>query len=89
MLEVKDEKKGIVITGNQLLIGLVLVAVVWFGGKWAVRAGVGYVRSQVRAEVVSVISDFTSGKIDLDKFKKENNGGKKLLPFASGDGIED
>lgn len=83
------EKNGIVVTGNQLLVGLVLVGAVWFGGKWCLRAGIGYVRGQVRAEVVSVISDFTSGKIDLDKFKKENNGGKKLLPFASGDGIEE
>ena len=81
-----DEKKGIVITGNQLLVGLVLVGAVWFGGKWAVGAAVRYVRDQVRAEVVSVIADFTGGKIDLDKFKKENNGGKKLLPFDSGDG---
>lgn len=80
------EKKGIVITGNQLLVGLVLVAAVWFGGRWACRAGVGYLRDQVRAEVVSVIADFTGGKIDLDKFKKENDGGKKLLPFDSGDG---
>ena len=83
------EKKGIVVTGNQLLVGLVLVGAVWFGGKWVVGAAVRYVRDQVRAEVVSVISDFTSGKIDLDKFKKENNGGQKLLPFASGDGIEE
>lgn len=82
-----DEKKGIVITGNQLAAGLVLIAAVWFGGKWCLRAGVGYLRDQVRAEVVSVIADFTGGKIDLDKFRKENDGGKKLLPFASGDEI--
>ena len=81
-----DEKKGITLTGNQLVVGLALLAALWFGGRWGVNAAVTYLRDQVRAEVVSVIADFTGGKIDLDKFKKENNGGKKLLPFDSGTG---
>ena len=83
-----DEKKGITLTGNQLVVGLALLAALWFGGRWGLNAAVKYVRGQVRAEVVSVIADFTSGKIDLDKFKKDS-GGKKSLPFASGDEIDE
>lgn len=83
-----DERKGITLTGNQLVIGLAAVAAVWFGGRWSLNAAVRYVRNQVRAEVVSVVTDLADGKIDLDKFRKDS-GGKKLLPFASGDGIEE
>lgn len=79
------EKKGITLTVNQLVVGIVLIAAVWFGGKWAVKAGVGYIRAQVRAEVVQVISDISGGKINLDEFKKGD--GKKLIPFLSGDEI--
>lgn len=81
-----EEKKGITLTVNQLVVFAAAVLLVWFGGKWCLSAGVKYVRAQVRAEVVSVISDISGGKINLDEFSKKD-GGKKLLPFLSGDEI--
>ena len=80
-----EDKKGITLTVNQLVIFAVVVLAVWFGGKWCLQAGVQYIRSQVRQECIEVISDLSGGKINLDEFKKD--GGKKLLPFLSGDEI--
>lgn len=81
------ETKKLTFTLNQVIAGvLIFLAVVW-GGKLLVRGAVKYVRGQIRAEVISIVTDLSGGKIDLNKL----DGGKekKLLPFASGDGIEE